>query len=260
MDNNIEVWENIPPFEGKYQVSNLGRVRRMPYFSLVDNHITWQYNTHILRQHMRCGYPTIYLSDIHISFGVSTHRVVAYIFIPNPDNLPCVNHIDGNKTNNSVSNLEWVSHRENVSHSKLRVPGRKSRFIGVTKVRRSVGKNWCATLVLKALVVYKEYFYNELDAARAYILKMKEHGIINKYAENNVEKYSNVIVDDNKLPVDIFTGDNCPVNIFNSIGGESFNDYCYNCKRSRRHKLYNDMVICGKCLGLPIETFNKYIK
>ena len=49
--------------------------------------------------------------------AVSIHRAVARHFIPNPNNKPCINHIDGNKTNNSVDNLEWVTNGENMQHA-----------------------------------------------------------------------------------------------------------------------------------------------
>lgn len=61
----------------------------------------------------RCGYRYIILNRKH----KNVHRLVAESFIPNPDNLPCVNHIDGNKLNNSVNNLEWCTRSENVLHS-----------------------------------------------------------------------------------------------------------------------------------------------
>lgn len=62
------------------------------------------------------GYPTVRLNSIHKKVSVRIHRLVATAFIPNPDNKPQVNHIDGNKLNNNVSNLEWVTGAENHRH------------------------------------------------------------------------------------------------------------------------------------------------
>ena len=61
----------------------------------------------------RCGYHEVILNGKQYR----VHRLVAEAFIPNPNNLPCVNHIDGNKQNNSVENLEWVTYSENTIHS-----------------------------------------------------------------------------------------------------------------------------------------------
>ena len=65
----------------------------------------------------RCGYKEVLLSENGRTNNARVHRLIAETFIPNPDNLRDVNHKDGNKLNNDISNLEWVSHSENVKHS-----------------------------------------------------------------------------------------------------------------------------------------------
>ena len=70
-----------------------------------------------IKQFVKKGYATvvIYVDSVRTNFFV--HRLVAKQFIPNPENKPEVNHIDGNKLNNNVSNLEWVSKSENIRHA-----------------------------------------------------------------------------------------------------------------------------------------------
>jgi len=63
------------------------------------------------------GYPIVYLRKNGKSHVLTVHRLVATAFIPNPDNKPQVNHIDGNKTNNYVDNLEWCTNSENMDHA-----------------------------------------------------------------------------------------------------------------------------------------------
>lgn len=63
------------------------------------------------------GYKRIHVSHHGIQFKFLVHRLVAETFIPNPDNLPCVNHKDGNKLNNSVDNLEWCTFSRNNKHA-----------------------------------------------------------------------------------------------------------------------------------------------
>ena len=63
------------------------------------------------------GYKRIHVSNNGVQYKFLVHRLVAETFIPNPNNLPCVNHKDGNKLNNSVENLEWVSYSENQIHA-----------------------------------------------------------------------------------------------------------------------------------------------
>ena len=102
-----EYWKDIEGYEGLYQISNLGRVK-----SFYSGKVLKAYKT-------RNGYLSIRLSKNGISHGFSIHRLVANAFIPNPENKPEVNHIDEDKTNNKVSNLEWNTRLENMRHGSI---------------------------------------------------------------------------------------------------------------------------------------------
>ena len=65
-----------------------------------------------------CGYLRVVLSHGRINKGFLVHRLIAMVFLPNPENKPMVNHKDGNKKNNHVSNLEWCTRKENELHAK----------------------------------------------------------------------------------------------------------------------------------------------
>lgn len=66
---------------------------------------------------MILGYEHVFLRNNSIVSQQKIHRLVAMAFIPNPENKPFINHIDGNKVNNSIENLEWCTHSENMQHS-----------------------------------------------------------------------------------------------------------------------------------------------
>lgn len=104
-----EVWKDISDFEGLYQVSNLGRVKS---FRRSTKH-RWE-SEYILKPSLaNNGYYQVTLYDNTHKRKFSVHRLVATAFIPNPDNLPMVNHKDENRLNNEVSNLEWCTARYN---------------------------------------------------------------------------------------------------------------------------------------------------
>lgn len=116
-----EIWKDIEGFEGYYQVSTHGRVRGLDR-SVESNrwHGTLiQYRKgKIIKPNSVRGYYMVSLSKEDQRIYRSVHRWVAKTFIPNPQNKTCVNHKDFNKINNHVSNLEWVTHKENTNHTK----------------------------------------------------------------------------------------------------------------------------------------------
>lgn len=112
-----EEFRNIVGYEGLYQVSNLGNIKSLERTK--TNHSKYQLvNGRILKSSINHkGYVYVILYKNNKQKGYLVHRLVAEAFIPNPENKPQVNHIDGNKLNNHVSNLEWVSQQENMQHA-----------------------------------------------------------------------------------------------------------------------------------------------
>lgn len=103
-----EIWKQIPGYEDRYEISNLGRVR-----SFVQS----KGGKIIFGSPSKKGYIIIKLyNKFHKSKTYPIHRLVAQSFIPNPENLPQVNHKDENKENNSVNNLEWCTNEYNATY------------------------------------------------------------------------------------------------------------------------------------------------
>lgn len=110
-----EVLIDMPNYEGLYQVSNTGRVISLPKNDGNGNKLR-ELKLDITTQ-KRTSYARVTVCKDGITKRFLVHRLVAELFIPNPDNKPCVNHIDNNGLNNNVSNLEWVTQDENMRHS-----------------------------------------------------------------------------------------------------------------------------------------------
>lgn len=102
-----EIWKVIEGTSGMVEVSNLGRVR-----SLLRS-----CKTILKLQKDAKGYLRVRVTVNRQKLSFKVHREVAKAFIPNPANKPQVNHIDGNKTNNAVDNLEWATNKENAHHA-----------------------------------------------------------------------------------------------------------------------------------------------
>lgn len=176
-----EVWKDIQGFEGQYKISNTGKVIGFIYGrSLTPSEVGWERKAYPEGG----GYLSIRLSKQGVSKHYKIHRLVALHFIPNPNNYEQVNHKDGNRVNNLVFNLEWVSRRENNTHwvQNHKKSGSKrftSKYYGVSKGDSKVG--WNARLQINKVGHYLGFFKTELEAHQAVLKFMKERGVVNKY-------------------------------------------------------------------------------
>ena len=135
--------KQIAGYEGRYGVTKSGRVYSYNRKETRNCHRTGVW---LRAGKMTSGYLYVNLSDsVGQRKNRSIHRLVAQTFIPNPDNLPQVNHINGIKTDNRVENLEWVSALDNAYKRKDK-PRSKALPRGISKLKKSRG-----------YVVYKSY-------------------------------------------------------------------------------------------------------
>jgi len=111
-----ETWKPIVGYEGLYEVSNMGRIKSLP--KTIDIHRCLQHRNEKIFNGSKDnhGYMCVTLCNNGKRKTFKVHRLVAYAFIPNPDNLPQINHKDENKANNCVENLEWCDQSYNINY------------------------------------------------------------------------------------------------------------------------------------------------
>lgn len=113
-----ELWKEVVGYEGIYEVSNLGNIKSLKRnVNTLFGKPRMQEEFILLKENLKGGYLGCNLSNNGSVKKVKIHRIVAISFIPNKENKPCVNHIDGNKKNNKLENLEWATYKENSVHA-----------------------------------------------------------------------------------------------------------------------------------------------
>lgn len=139
-----EVWRDVVGYEGLYQVSDQGRVKSLERTDSLGRTV----KERILKPGMdRGGYLLVVLCAGGKSKTLNVHRLVCQAFHENPENKPCVNHIDENKTNNAASNLEWSTYEENNNHGthNERVAKARSKPVGQYTRYGDLVKVWPST-------------------------------------------------------------------------------------------------------------------
>lgn len=174
-----EIWVSINGYKDLYEISNKGRVKSLKRKCLAKGNKYRVVNECIIRSFpnkTRANYLYVNLNNNGIK-QFRVHRLVAIHFIPNPNNLEQVNHIDGDKNNNTTENLEWCTGEENMKHSfkigthKIRTgenaPGAKLTLEDVTQIKerlnkkesgRSIAKDFNISEGMISLIKHNKYW------------------------------------------------------------------------------------------------------
>lgn len=108
-----EIWKDIPGYRGLYQVSNFGRIKSFPKYR------TRYYQTERILKQRNCEnnpYYNVVLYKDRVGKSFRVHRLIAEAFIPNPENKPCIDHINTIPTDNRIENLRWATLKENANN------------------------------------------------------------------------------------------------------------------------------------------------
>lgn len=153
----MEQWKDIKDYEGLYQVSNMGRIRSLDRLvkggygcqKLIKGKIIKPYEA-------PSGYYKLSLYSHRKREMVYVHKTVAENWLPNPDNLPCINHKDENKKNNSVDNLEWCSYSYNNTYNgKQKITAEKtSKAVYQYSLSGELIKEWKSTMDIQRSTGY----------------------------------------------------------------------------------------------------------
>lgn len=168
----MEIWKDVEGFERFYQVSNKGRVKSLERTTSHGHRLSERILKHALTGNS--GYPFVGLCKGNTRLLRTIHRLVADAFIINEDNKREVNHIDCNKLNNNVENLEWTTPRENMIHARV-----NGKLENAGSQRKIILKHIVSGLILifEKMIYFTRFF------------SLKRHWIYQQSNKSNSFKY-----------------------------------------------------------------------
>jgi len=163
-----EIWKDIKEFEGVYQISNYGRLKSLKRYGRKQDKI-------IKPVLGKRGYFCYCLWNKQKAKNITIHRLVAQYFIPNQEGKREVNHKDLDKTNNAISNLEWVTPKENSTHACANLGTKKHSKKRGAYARTYKGKtSWISEMNYKNKRIYLGFYDTKEEAQKAYYDKYVE--------------------------------------------------------------------------------------
>lgn len=192
---NKEIWKPIPGYEGCYEISTYGQIKSLDRYVTFnsrvshDGQITVPKHGKIISQRYlskgrRYLLATLFNAD-SVRKDCQVHRLVAITFIPNPDNLPCVNHKDENPENNHVNNLEWCTVRYNANYGTRNQRLAEAQLVAQPSSRRVAQINIDGSIYrvfYSQKAVARYYNISAASVSRVCLGKIKHtHGMYFKY-------------------------------------------------------------------------------
>ena len=173
-----EIWKPVVGYESIYEVSSNGRVRSLDRYVKNPIHGKILVKGREMSIGRSVGYPSVNISKEGKHRHIKVHVLIAQAFLnhkPNGDNTIVVDHIDNNKQNNELSNLQLITNRKN--STKDRNNKKYSKHPGVTF---SLGNmKWKSTIIIKGTTVYLGYFLREEEAAKSYLAAIEKMNLFN---------------------------------------------------------------------------------